>query len=290
MFPEDIPCRRSAADLIRWGESRLSEASSDRPRLEAQILLAHTLEVSRDHVLAGLITDVTDEQARGYCRLVLRRASGTPFAYVLGYQDFYGLRFTVTPATLVPRPETELLVDVALERLNGMDEPMLIDVCSGSGCAAIAVAYNAPSLRVLSMDISPEATEVARHNGAAHGVEDRVCVICADLLTPVAACSVDIVIANPPYIRSSEIPDLQTEVRDWEPRIAVDGGPDGMLIHRRLLPQAYMVLRSGGLFALEVAAGQAADAARALRDSGFAAIRSRADLAGHERVVMGIRP
>ncbi|HXG23708.1 MAG TPA: peptide chain release factor N(5)-glutamine methyltransferase, partial [Chthonomonadales bacterium] len=210
-----------------------------------------------------------------------------PLAYLLGTKEFYGLPFTVTPATLIPRPETELLVDFAIEMLQIHPQPHIVDIGTGSGCIAVAMAVHLPRARIIATDISAEALAMAKSNAERHNVSKQILFVRGNLLDCLAEQSADLILANPPYIPAREISSLQPEVRDYEPRIALDAGVDGMAFHRAIIAEACRVLAPGGWLALEVALGQAPAVAETMRACGLFEISCRKDLAKVERVVVG---
>lgn len=258
--------------------------------LEARILVEIAFGLSRVDVLLGREIRPTTQQLEELERLVSARIRRVPLAYLRGTQEFHGLTFEVSPAVLIPRPETELLVDLAVDRLRGLDDPVLIDVGTGSGCIPIAAVRALPGLRCLAVDISEGALAVARRNAERNGVADRAAFIRGDMLEPVGAASADAIVSNPPYIPSAEIEALQPEVRDFEPRLALDGGEDGFAFHRRLVAGARRILKPFGLLAVEVAVGQAHELADLFQNAGFRNVAATRDLAGIERVVRGIQP
>ncbi len=273
--------------VLTWTQSRFAERGLATPRLDAELLLAEVL--GRDRV--GLYTHFdqplsADELAR-YRELIKRRLSGEPVAYLIGRREFRSLELRVDARVLIPRPETETLVEVALARL-APDAVRAVDVGTGSGAIALALKSARPSLEVLAVDRSPEAAELARANAAQLSLAIEIFV--GDLLAPVAArAPFDLIASNPPYIPSAEIPSLAPEVRR-EPHLALDGGPDGLAIIRRLIEAAPPLLAPNGTLALEVGAGQAPAVAALLSKAGFTAIESTRDLAGIERVVAATRP
>jgi len=279
----------NAASLVNEASDVLSKAGIERPRFEAQVLLAHVLGVTRGHVLAGLHRPVSALDVRRFRTLVQKRAERVPLAYLRGYREFYGLDLHVTEATLIPRPETELLVDIALGQLSRVDGGLLIDVCTGSGCVAVACAVRAPHIRVLACDVSLAALEVAAQNRRLHDLDDRMALVAGDVLGMISSGVADIVTANPAYLPSADIADLQPEVPVYEPRIALDGGLDGLRLQRRVVAEAYRVLRAEGMLAVEVACGQADAVAALMRRAGFGSVELHRDLAGIERVVSGRR-
>ena len=207
-----------------------------------------------------------------------------PLAYLRGTQEFFGLTFLVGPEVLIPRPETEMLVEFALEK---MWIGTLADVGTGSGCIVTAVLVNAEQARGIGFDLSVAALDAARQNTVRNGVAERTRLVQGDLLTGAKAQKFDVIVSNPPYIPSAEVAELAPEVRDSEPRLALDGGADGLTYYRRLALQALRALRPGGWLAVEVGRGQAPDVAALWQKAGWQEVAARCDLAGIERVVCG---
>lgn len=258
---------------------------SDTARLDAELLLAHALGWRRTQVLAEGHEELGQAQLASFQALVERRAARVPVAYLTGSKEFYGLELYVDQRVLVPRPETELLVERALEHARARQGtgPLLIaDVGTGSGCIAVALAANLPRARVYATDISPAALEVAARNAARHQVAGRVTLLQGDLLAPLPE-PVDLLVSNPPYTILAEVDE---GVRQHEPHLALDGGPDGLDLYRRLLAAAPAYVRSGGALLLEIGAWQGA-AVAALARAHFpgADVLVHRDLAGRDRVV-----
>ena len=268
---------------LRWAESVLTASEIESARLEAQLLLAHALGVSRVYLLAGIHPEPTYSQWQDFERLVSQRSQHVPSAYLRGEQEFYGLAFHVSPAVLIPRPETELLVEFLLQQKPGL----FADVGTGSGCIAISSLVHCWEAWAVAIDLSEAALKVARSNAARHGVLERMGLVQGSLLESVQEYQFDGIVANPPYISTSEIPTLQTEVREYEPRMALDGGEDGLAIHRKLVMGAGRVLKSGGWLAVEVAMGQAEAVATLMEANGFQKVALQSDLAGIARLVSG---
>jgi release factor glutamine methyltransferase len=251
-------------------------------------LLAHLLDKPRAWLLAHLEETLTNFQAEALESALQRLESGEPLPYLLGHWEFYALDFTVTPAVLIPRPETELLVDTALAWLKAHPGPRrAIDVGTGSGCIAVSLAYHALELAVIAADISGQALQVARRNALRHALLDRLRLVQMDLLSalPAQEAPLDLLCANLPYIPRITLAALP--VSRWEPRIALDGGEDGLDFIRRLLAQAPARLKSGGLALLEIEAGQG-EPAQALARGAFpqARIQVLSDLAGLPRLLV----
>jgi len=260
---------------------------SDTSYLDAQVLLAHTLEQPRSWVLAHPEATLSAEQAAQLEGRLARLQAGEPLPYVLGRWEFYALQFIVTPQTLIPRPETELLVDQALNWLRAHPARQRVaDVGTGSGCIAVALAYSLPALKVTATDISAGALSVARLNAQAHAVLERVRFVQADLFTPFEPGSshFDLLCANLPYVPSATLRQLPVFAR--EPELALDGGPQGLDWISRLLEQAGACLAEGGLILLEIEASQG-QAALSLAQQAFpaASLTVLPDLAGRDRLL-----
>lgn len=273
----------TVGEALTWAARRLRPLTSS-PRLEAELLLAHLLQRARPYLLAHPGATLTPEQAATYAAHVTRRAGGEPLPYITGRVEFYGLDFTVAPAVLIPRPETELLVEEALRWLQDHPQATAADIGAGSGCIAVTLAVQSPALRLVATDCSPAALTVARANAARHGVAGRITFLEGDLLAPLPA-PVDLIVSNPPYVAEDEWDALPPSVRR-EPRVALLAGPEGLDALRRLLAQAPALLRPGGLLLVEI--GEKQDtAARALAQAAFphADIRILTDLAGKERLL-----
>jgi release factor glutamine methyltransferase len=241
--------------LLQWTTEYLKGRGVDSPRLDAEVLLAEALGCPRIGLYTGF-EDVPDEERRAAFRdLVRRRAEGAPVAYLVGRREFYSLSFRVTPDVLIPRPETEHLVVALLDlaKADGLAEPSICDVGTGSGIIAVAAAKHLARSRVTAIDLSPAALDVARANAEAHGVSDRIEFLQSDLLAELPADrQFDFVVSNPPYVSAAEMKSLPAEIRDYEPAAALLGGPRGTEVIERLLPQAAAHLRAGGRLLLEV--------------------------------------
>ncbi|NLE77966.1 MAG: peptide chain release factor N(5)-glutamine methyltransferase [Chloroflexi bacterium] len=287
------PVRRPPLPDLRaasaWGMACLQDAGCDSPSLDAQLLLGHVLGWSRARVLAHPEGPLAPAQRSAFCRLVERRAAREPLAYLTGQRAFWGLELRVRPGVLIPRPETELLVERALAWALGRGgrkwSGTLVDVGTGSGAVAVALAKELPACRVVATDLSPEALRVARGNTAAHGVAERVECRQGDLLSFVQG-PVDAIVSNPPYIAAPVLEALPPEISRYEPRVALDGGPDGLTVYRRLIPQAAILLRPGGALFLEIGHDQAGPMIALLGES-FSGrpVHGYRDLGGHLRVL-----
>ncbi|MGO0123405.1 peptide chain release factor N(5)-glutamine methyltransferase [Desulfothermobacter acidiphilus] len=275
-------------ELLAAGTHRLKEAGIKEARLEAEVLLAHLTKRDRLFLYGAADLPVPFLTRLRFWELVGRRLAGEPLAYLIGKREFWGLELEVTPAVLVPRPETELLVEAGLEKVKGKESPLLVDVGTGSGAVAVSWAVSLPRARLLALDTSPEALCCARRNARRHGVEERITFLAGDLLSPLedspVAGKVDLVGANLPYIPRAFLPTLSREVQR-EPRQALDGGADGLALYRRLVPQAKKILRPGGYLLAEMAPWQRSGMLE-LFDEDWEELEVRRDLAGRARLVL----
>lgn len=242
--------------LLGWTTDYLARHDSESPRLDAEVLLAESLECERIELYATFDSVPAEEARASFRELVRRRAAGVPVAYLVGRREFFSLSFRVTPDVLIPRPETEFLVmalvDLARER-PADQETAICDVGTGSGNIAVSAAKHLPAARVTAVDSSPAALEVARTNAVEHGVESRIELVRSDLFSAVPAeRRFDFVVCNPPYVREAEIGSLPREVRDYEPREALVAGPLGTEVIQRMAPQAAERLNPGGHLLLEI--------------------------------------
>ena len=276
-----------ARSAIAHARTRLQEAGVDEAALEADVLVRHVLGLERVDLLARAETPVAPAQSAALEGLLARRLRREPLAYVLGRREFHGLDFRVTSAVMVPRPETETLVEEALAWAGGRPTPITVaDVGTGSGCIVVTLAVGLPNVRFLATDASPAALAVAEGNARRHGVAERVRLLSGHLLQPLP-CPVDLIVANLPYIPRGRLDTLQPEVRDYEPREALDGGPDGTDLLRPLLHEAGAYLRPGGALMLEIDDEQGSTLAEEARNAFPAsAVRVLPDLAGRDRVLI----
>lgn len=277
----------TVAEAIVEAARRLSHAGIERARVDAEIIV-RSVGFTKEHILLHPGTPLTAEQAALIETLLSRRAAREPLPYVLGKTEFYSLSFEVSPSAIVPRPETEILAEAAVHRAREIRASTAADIGTGSGCLAVVLARELPQTRILAIDISPDALLLARRNLVLHRVDDRAMPLCADLLSSVHR-RFDFVVANLPYVPTSDFDHLQPEVRDFEPRLALNGGADGLGIIRRLCVQLPIHLRDGGFAALEVGAGQAQAAAKLLEQVGLTNIEILCDYSDIERVVIAWR-
>ena len=273
--------------LIGWTQEFFARNAVDAPRLTAEILLAYALSSDRVRLYLDFDKPLGAPELAAFRELVKRRAAGEPTAYLVGRREFYGRTFRVDPRGLVPRPETELLVDAALAALP--DSGAGLDLCTGTGCVAVTLGLERPAARVVAVDLSPDAAALARENAAALGAAN-VEVLEGDLYAPVpAGARFDVVVANPPYVPTGELPGLARELHR-EPRLALDGGPDGLAIARPLVAGAIGRLLPGGTLAVELHESHAEVLPRLCLEAGFATAELRRDLAGLPRIVVARAP
>jgi len=275
--------RRQACDLLK-------AAGIENASREADWLLAFTLGVPAHVLILEGARPVSPRQAEQAWALLGRRAAREPIQYLLGTEEFRGLDIAVTPDVLIPRPETELLVEETLRAVAGISAPVIADVGTGSGCIAVALARTRREATVYALDISAPALAVARWNAIRHGARERIRFIRADLLEAfcaAAAGAFDVIVSNPPYIPEQELDGLQPEVARYEPRAALAAGQDGLAFYRRLLREAPPLLKPGGHLIMELGCGQSDRVKRLVRECGaFASVACRKDMAGIARVLV----
>jgi len=274
--------------------AQLLQPRSDTPRLDAELLLAHALGVSRAALLARLADPVESPEAiERFDRAIRRRQAGEPVAYILENAGFYGLTLRVRPPVLVPRPETELLVSAALDYLEGhrSETPRVLDLCTGSGCVPLAIKHHLPQCACAGVDISPAAIALARENAKCLDLD--ITLLTGDLFeTPGLRdlAPFDVITANPPYVALTEWDSLPLDIRLYEDPGALLGGPDGLDLIRRILRNAPAWLRRAGLLALELGEGQFPTVRTLAETEGFSGIRAIRDLAGTERIFIALKP
>lgn len=304
--------------ILEWTTNFLKERGCESPRVDAEILMSHAWKCDRI-LLYTRHKDEAPAAVREQMRaLVKRRAQREPIAYLVGHKEFYSLRFAVSRDVLVPRPETETLVAEAIRFLQSRSEPLpsdadgdaasvpfgteddlrdqptgggcpnpkVADLGTGSGCIAVTLAKRCPTATVDAVDLSPEAASLAERNASIHGVQDRVAVHVGDLFGPLGDRKYDLIVSNPPYVRSDEMPTLQEDVRDHEPTLALDGGRDGLNVLRRIVDGAAKRLNPGGSMMVELDPAQMADAERILSAAGFKGSRVVKDANQDQRVIV----
>jgi len=286
---DDSNCLRQ----VLWqGAERLVHAGIETARLDAEVLLGHALALTREEIVLAGDLRLLPEQVRRYKEFLLRRRRREPIAYILGRQEFWSLDFHVTPDVLIPRPETERLVEIALElaREFSKAQPLtILDISTGSGAIAVSLAKELPASMIWATDISGAALKIAGGNARRSGVADRIHFLHGDLFAPVdeAAGRFDLIVSNPPYIRSEEIDTLEPEVSRWEPRGALDGGVDGLDFYRRIASQAFSYLAPRGAVALEIGADMGKEVANIFAEvANYADVSVYRDYADRDRVIV----
>lgn len=278
--------------VLTWAVDDLKKRGFSSPRLDAELLLCHVLKQDRIKLILDAERPLEKNELARYRELFQRRRSGEPVAYLLGVREFYGRPFRVDRRVLIPRPDTETLVEVALERTRHVDLcARVLDLCTGSGCVAISLARERPTTCVVGLDLSPDAVMVARDNlvrlgavNCAIGQSDLYAALAPD--RPIF----DLITANPPYIPDGDIPGLDVDIRGFEPHMALAGGDDGLSLMRRVVSEAPRHLAKGGILAVEMMTGQGEAVSALFADAGFSDIRIKKDLGGRERVVSGAWP
>jgi len=288
--PADGPVERwTVQAVLDWTTGHLADNGSESPRLDAEILLAQARDCRRIELYTQFDQALTDQQRAVMRDLVKRRAAHEPVAYLVGYREFFGLDFTVTSDTLIPRPDTETLIVELLDLARELPvPPAILDLGTGSGCIAITIATQLPSARLAAVDISPAALEVARANAETHDVTDRIAFSTGDLFEPIQPDRrFQFIASNPPYVTTAELDQLAPDIRSHEPRTALDGGSDGLDLIRRLVTEAPGHLAPGGSLLCEISPEQADSVGGLLADQpAFRTPRIVTDLSGQARVVV----
>ncbi len=271
----------------------LRDAGVENCGLEARLLLCQAIGCSKEEFLARSKMYVGDAAANRVRELTARRAAGEPAAYITGSWEFYGLPMVVTPAVLIPRMDTEVLVQAAVDALRGRKmDARVLDLCCGSGCIGCAIGRTLPATRLILADVSPDALSVCRRNVALNNLASRAVCLQADVMAtpPLRLGNVDLIVCNPPYVPTDEIETLDPSVRDWEPHLALDGGKSGLDFYGAVLRNWLPSLAPGGWLFFEVGEGQAAPVWERMFRAGLRGIASVRDTAGTERVVFGRKP
>jgi release factor glutamine methyltransferase len=277
------------SETLKEASEYLRAASIANDLLDAQTLLAEALGKDRAYLIINFKQQLTEDVLLRFWAMIRRRAAGEPLQYITGHQAFFGLDFEVTPDVLIPRPETELIVEetVRLVQQNGIAHPVIFDVGAGSGCIAVALARELSAARVIASDLSLAALRVARRNAARYGLENQVVFIASDLLDAFAEESyADFILSNPPYVSEEEMPTLQREVRDWEPRLALTDSNDGLSLYRRLLKDTPSRLKSGGHLICEMGYTQSEKITAMVDRAVWAEPRLLDDLQGIPRTIV----
>ncbi len=274
----------TAGQALQAARERLA-VSSPHPRRDAELLLGHVLQCDAAALLTHPERLLSAAESAQFENFIARRAACEPVQYILGVQEFFGLPFAVTPDVLIPRPETEHLVEAVLQRVNPQADLQILDVGTGSGAIAVALAHALPQAHLTAVDLSPAALVVARRNAERHGVVERVTLLPSDLLAALDRAQFDFVVSNPPYIAEKEV--LEPQVAQWEPRSALYAGVTGLEIYERLIPQARDALKPNGWLLLEIGHGQSPAIRELLRN--WSDVNFLNDLQGIPRVAVARR-
>jgi release factor glutamine methyltransferase len=277
--------------VVRWTAGWFEDKEvTGTPRLDADLLLAHVLGASRMELYTQMDEELSDEQLGRFKQCIKRRAAGEPVAYLIGYREFRNLRLRTDDRALIPRPDTETLIDVVLDILpdaGELDDPWRVaEVGTGSGAIALALADERPDLRLAATEISEEALSLARENVGHHNAGDRIELFAGDLLEPIPETwrPLNLVVANPPYVAEDRLEDLSESVQEFEPTEALMAGPDGLDVIRRLIPAARGALEPGGWLVFEFGYDQGDQVAELLEDAGFTSVEIHTDLGDRDRV------
>ena len=287
--------RLSIRSALLWGAQVLRHTGIGSHRLDAEVLLRHVLNMEKEQFYVNGDAPISAGQEAEFRGLLLRRSRREPVAYITGHKEFWSLDFFVTPAVLIPRPETELLVEVALQyvtRLASGSPVKVLDIGTGSGAISVCLAKEQAASQIFAVDISSVALDVASVNARRHGVANRSRFLSGDLFAPIKPLReiFDLIVSNPPYIRSGELPMLAPEIREWEPTVALDGGADGLDTYRRIIEEGHSYLTTGGSIVLEIGANMAPDVAELFSRSGcYGPDSVYQDYAGKDRVIAAVK-
>ena len=281
-------------EALQKAAESLSAHNVPDARLDAELLLRHVLGKDRAWLLVHMQDRLDDQVQRSFERIIDRRKLREPLQYITGIQEFWGVPLTVTPDVLIPRPETEFVVEAALKAVSGITTPVIVDLCTGSGCIAISLAKELPKARIFATDRSDRAVHVAQENARQNDVADRIRFLEGDLFEPLEEMDIrgriDVIVTNPPYVRSGDLTTLQPEVRDFEPEMALVAGPEGTEVAERIIHQAPGYLKLGAPLIMEMGIGQTTALRKILESTHkFGSIEIVRDLAGIERVITAER-
>ena len=276
-------------DVLTWTTDYLKRKGCQTPRLDAELLLAHNLGIERIRLYLDFDRPLSDGERLGFRNLVRRRALREPVALIIGKKEFWSLDIVVAPGVLIPRPETEILVQVVLEECQDLFNLAVLEVGCGSGAPLIAISSVRPDIQLFGCDISIKSLYCASSNASGHDFSDQILFFASDLLESVRAEHMfDVIYSNPPYIPSKDVDSLAPEIRNFEPREALDGGLDGLDVIRRLIPTSHVRLKPGGRLILEIGEDQFEPVRELLETNGFSGVRVHKDLSGKNRVVKAV--
>jgi len=276
-------------ELLNIGTKILLEAGIDTARLDSQLLLGKVIKKDKLYLMINNTEDVNNKDEEEFFNLIDKRKEKMPVKYILGECDFMGLDFFVEKGILIPRSDTEVLVEKILSMIDENEELKVCDLCSGSGAIGIALAYYRKNIKVDSIDYYDIPEKITRKNIARHKLQDRVNFIKSDLLNEVIDTGIkyDVLVSNPPYIKTEEIETLMSDVKNYEPHTALDGGDDGLIFYRKIVKQSSMVLRKNSILAFEIGFDQGQSVKKLMEDNGYTKVEVIKDLAGLDRVVIG---
>ncbi|MGL5348843.1 MAG: peptide chain release factor N(5)-glutamine methyltransferase [Peptostreptococcaceae bacterium] len=272
--------------------SKQLEDMSDTPRLDVEIMLQKSLgDVDRIYIHMNINKELTEEQLESFKRLMKDRLNGRPIAYIVGNREFMGLDFYVKEGVLIPRPDTEVLVEEIIELCKSKDEVSILDIGTGSGAITVSLAKYIKNAHVTSFDISDIPLEVGYKNAVANGVDDKIKFIKSDLFSSIKDKNIkfDVIVSNPPYIPKRDMSELHTQVKDYEPYNALEGGEDGLDFYRDITEQSDLYLKEDGILAYEVGHDQAIDVSKIMETNGYSKIYTKKDIQGIDRVVIGFK-
>lgn len=273
--------------ILKWTEEYFAKAGLDTPRLDAEVLLCHVLHKERIHLYVHFDQPLSKEELAQFKVYIKERVQHKPVAYIVGYKDFMGLEFKVTADTLIPRPDTEILVEAVISRLKtGDDTGIIADIGTGTGAICLSLLNYLTSLRAVTVDISTKALAVAKENAQRLGLADRIEFYQGDLLEPIKDGQFTAIVSNPPYIPEGDIAALAADVKDYEPISALVAGPDGLDCYRRLVAEAGALLRAGGFLAMEIGINQREPLEQLAQGMGWGKVEVIKDLAGIDRVLI----
>lgn len=284
-----LPGKYTVSSLVQWADRMLHEYGIDSPRLDAEIILTHLLNCRRIDLYTHPDKPIGQNEAISYQKVIQRRAQRAPLQYITHHAEFMSLNFYVDERVLIPRPETELVVEAVIKRSQALSrekEIVIVDIGTGSGNIAVTLAKEIDNARVFAIDISPDALAVARINAQRHGVLDKITFLCGDAFQPLAGhgieSNVNFIVSNPPYISSAEFDDLQREVKDHEPYVALVSGQDGFQMFRHIIAHTLTWLRPGGFIIFEVGEKQAQPVERLFEDTGY--FKNTAFMKDHQHI------
>lgn len=283
---------KTIEQLLVEGKRLLKDAHIETWALDAEVLLSHILSFSRVQLFTNSKDKLLEEQEIKFKEFIYKRLQGMPIQYLTNEQEFMSLPLYVDKSVLIPRQDTEILVETALNLINKEKETRILDLCTGSGCIGISMAYYAPYSNIIGIDISDSALKVAEYNAKINGVNDRISFVKSNLFNEVPNSlkgKLDMIISNPPYIPTKDIKMLMKEVREHEPSIALDGGQDGLDFYKLIIKDGKGYLKSGAILIFEIGYNQGKIVSQVLKSSGFKEVEIKKDLAGLDRVVFGIK-